>query len=46
MLGALKVYWDSFIMLFVVFDAIGNAPVFYVLTKDLSEGKRHQVFRK
>lgn len=37
---------DSFLMLFIVFDAVGNAPVFYTLTKGYSEEERSRIFAK
>ncbi len=33
-------------MLFIVFDAIGNIPIFYALTKNMDEGKRWRIFVK
>jgi len=31
-------------MLFIVFDAIGNVPIFYMLTKDMDRRRRHRIF--
>ena len=39
-----KAYLDSFFMLFIVFDAIGNVPIFYMLTKDMDRRRRHRIF--
>ena len=33
-------------MLFVVFDTIGNIPIFYSLTKDMEERERWRIFTK
>lgn len=41
-----KPYWDAFITLFIVFDSIGNVPIFYSLTKDIDEKKRLKIFYK
>lgn len=41
-----KELWDSFIMLFIVLDSVGNIPIFYSLTGHLSESERRRVFAK
>lgn len=38
--------WDSFIMLFIVLDSVGNIPIFYSLTSQLSPAERRRVFAK
>ena len=38
--------WDSFIMLFIVLDSVGNIPIFYSLTSGMREGERRRVFAK
>jgi len=42
----LKAYWDAFIALFIVFDSIGNIPIFYSLTRGLREEERERIFLK
>jgi len=42
----LKEYWDAFITLFIVFDAIGNIPLFYSLTSHLNSAERNKIFTK
>ncbi len=39
-------YWDAFIMLFIVLDSVGNIPIFYTLTSNMSEEERKKVFAK
>ncbi|RLE64065.1 MAG: MarC family protein [Thermoprotei archaeon] len=41
-----KALWDSFIMLFVVFDTIGNVPIFYSLTSTMDRRSRREIFTK
>ncbi len=41
-----RALWDSFIMLFVVFDAVGNVPIFYSLTSHLDWRARREIFTK
>jgi len=41
-----KALWDSFIMLFVVFDAVGNVPIFYSLTSAMDQKSRREIFTK
>ncbi|MEM4548468.1 MAG: MarC family protein, partial [Thermofilaceae archaeon] len=42
----LKQLWDSFAMLFIVLDSVGNVPIFYALTSTLSEAERNRIFTK
>ncbi len=46
----MEVYIDAFIeafvMLFIVFDAIGNAPVFYALTSSYTESEKSKIYAK
>ncbi|MEM2617573.1 MAG: MarC family protein [Thermofilaceae archaeon] len=42
----LKQLWDSFAMLFIVLDSVGNVPIFYALTSTLSEAERYRIFTK
>jgi len=35
---------ESFIFLFIVFDAIGNAPIFLSLTKDFNPEERRKIY--
>ncbi|MCD6096228.1 MAG: MarC family protein [Thermoprotei archaeon] len=35
---------ESFIFLFIVFDAIGNAPIFLSLTKDFNPDERRKIY--
>lgn len=42
----LRSYWDSFIMLFIVFDAVGNVPLFYSLTHHMDDRERDKVFKR
>jgi len=37
--------WESFILLFVVFDAIGNVPIFYSLTMSMTAEERNKAFK-
>lgn len=37
-------YIDAFLTLFIVFDAIGNVPIFYSLTSHMNEKERNKVF--
>jgi multiple antibiotic resistance protein len=37
---------DAVAMLFVVFDSLGNIPIFYALTAGMSEEERERVFAK
>jgi len=39
-----KAFWDAFLMLFIVFDSIGNVPIFYSLTSDMGEEERLRIF--
>lgn len=41
-----KPYWDAFITLFIVFDSIGNVPIFYSLTRGIDEKERLKIFHK
>lgn len=41
-----KELWDSFVMLFIVLDSVGNIPIFYSLTSRLSGAERRKVFAK
>lgn len=41
-----RAYWDAFIALFIVFDSIGNIPIFYSLTRGLREEERERIFLK
>lgn len=38
--------WESFLMLFIVLDSVGNIPIFYSLTGHLSKAERRRVFAK
>ncbi|AKG38493.1 MAG: MarC family protein [Infirmifilum sp.] len=40
----MRSFWDSFIMLFIVLDSIGNIPIFYSLTSNMEESSRKKVF--
>lgn len=42
----LKQLWDSFTMLFIVLDSVGNVPIFYALTSTLSEVERNRIFTR
>jgi multiple antibiotic resistance protein len=41
----LQQYLTAFIMLFVVFDALGNVPIFYSLTEGLEFRKRRRIIQ-
>ena len=41
-----KAYWDAFITLFIVFDAIGNVPIFYSLTVNFDYRRRVSIFTR
>jgi multiple antibiotic resistance protein len=43
---ALKEVWDSFVMLFIVLDSVGNVPIFYSLTSGMRASERKRVFLK
>jgi multiple antibiotic resistance protein len=43
---ALKEVWDSFVMLFIVLDSVGNVPIFYSLTSGMRASERNRVFLK
>lgn len=40
----MREYWDSFIMLFIVLDSVGNIPIFYSLTSGMGNIERKRVF--
>lgn len=42
----MKELWDSFVMLFIVLDSVGNIPIFYSLTSRFTESERRRVFAK
>ena len=42
----IKPFWDSFITLFIVFDSVGNVPIFYSLTSHMEPEKRRKIFHK
>ena len=44
-LEALQQYFTAFIMLFVVFDALGNVPIFYSLTEHLEFRERRRIIQ-
>lgn len=44
-LDVLYAYFTAFTMLFVVFDAIGNVPIFYSLTEDLDPTVRRKTIQ-
>lgn len=41
-----KAFWDAFIALFIVFDSVGNIPIFYSLTRGIREEERERIFMK
>ncbi len=45
-MSAAKPYWDAFIALFIVFDSVGNIPIFYSLTRNIREEERDKIFLK
>ena len=40
----LKLFLEPFLMLFIVFDAIGNVPIFYSLTSHMNKEERDKAF--
>jgi multiple antibiotic resistance protein len=44
-LEILQQYFTAFIMLFVVFDALGNVPIFYSLTEGLEFRERRRIIQ-
>ncbi len=43
-MNEIKGYIDAFLTLFIVFDAIGNVPIFYSLTSHMNENERNKIF--
>ncbi|MEM2178377.1 MAG: MarC family protein [Candidatus Methanomethylicaceae archaeon] len=43
MIDILHQYFTAFVMLFLIFDAIGNVPVFYSLTEGFKEEERRKI---
>ncbi|MHB9301748.1 MarC family protein [Thermofilum pendens] len=43
---SLKELWDTFLMLFIVVDSIGNIPIFYSLTSGMGREERIKIFEK
>ncbi|MCS7097994.1 MAG: MarC family protein [Candidatus Methanomethyliaceae archaeon] len=41
----LQLYFTAFIMLFLIFDAVGNVPIFYTLTEGLEENVRRKTIQ-
>jgi len=39
-------YIEAFLLLFVVFDAVGNAPIFYALTREYTKEEKTQIYIK
>lgn len=45
MLETLYSYFMAFMMLFVIFDAVGNVPIFYTLTEGLGRDERKRTIQ-
>lgn len=43
MIEVLHQYFTAFIMLFLIFDAVGNVPIFYSLTEGLEDKERRKI---
>jgi len=41
-----RAFWDAFFTLFIVFDAIGNIPIFYSLTTHLKMHEKIKIFTR
>lgn len=41
----IQLYFTAFIMLFLIFDAVGNVPIFYTLTEGLEENVRKKTIQ-